>query len=199
VDWRPRVDPANAGELRDNALFLARVVDRYYRIAIDAIRGVDPNHLILGDKLNGNTGVPDEIVAMVGQHVDALFYQFYALYADQEPLLDRWSALVDLPLFNGDSSYSVPEEMMPHPNGPHCADQRERARVSDEFARRAFARAEFVGWNWCGWMDSWKTYPGQEARQHSGLQDPFGRHYEPMVETFSRFSTKMYEVATAHL
>ena len=84
---------------------------------------------------------------------------------------------------------------MPHPNGPHCADQGERARVSDEFARRVYARREFVGWNWCGWMDSWKTYPGQEARQHSGLQDPFGRHYAPMVEAFSRFSDEMYDVA----
>lgn len=198
VGWRLEVDPENAGEQRDNARFLEQIVDRYYTIAIDALRSVDPHHLILGDKLNGNTGVPDEIVRVVGRHVGALFYQFYATFADQEPLLDRWPALADVPLFNGDSSYSVPNERMPHPNGPHCANQEERARVSDAFARRAFARAEFVGWNWCGWMDSWKTYPGQEARQHSGLQDPFGRHYRPMVETFSRFSAEMYDVAAGH-
>jgi hypothetical protein len=44
-------------------------------------------------------------------------------------------------------------------------------------------------------MDSWKTYPGQEERQHSGLQDPYGRYYRPMVETLSRFSVGMYDVA----
>lgn len=71
--------------------------------------------------------------------------------------------------------------------------------MADESARRAFARSEFVGWNWCGWMDSWKTYPGQEIRQHGGLQDPFGQHCEPMVETLARFSVEMYDVATKPL
>ena len=32
-------------------------------------------------------------------------------------------------------------------------------------------------------------------RQHSGLQDPVGNLYAPMVNAFSGFSKRMYEVA----
>jgi agarase len=193
--WRLAVDSVNADEIHDNARFLERVVGRYYTVTTRAIRAHDPNHLIFGDKLNGNTGVPDSLIALAGQHVDLLFYQFYATYEDQEAAMDRWSALTGKALLNGDSSYSVPDEMMPCPLGPHSPDQEGRARRSLAFAQRSFSRPDFVGWHHCGWMDSWKTYPGQEERQHSGLQDPYGRYYRPMVETLSRFSAGMYDVA----
>ena len=73
----------------------------------------------------------------------------------------------------------------------------ERAEVSLAFAHRAFARPDFVGWHWCGWMDGWKTIPGKEMRQHSGLQDPSGNRYRPMVAAFSTFSDEMYDIAEA--
>ena len=44
-------------------------------------------------------------------------------------------------------------------------------------------------------MDGWKTLPGREIRQHSGLQDPFANLYRPMVDAFSQFSERMYAVA----
>ena len=71
------------------------------------------------------------------------------------------------------------------------------AEMSLAFARRAYARPDFVGWHWCGWMDGWKTIPGKEMRQHSGLQDPFGNRYQPMVAALSSFSDEMYDVAEA--
>lgn len=193
--WRSRVDPANSDEVRDNNIFLDQVVDRYYRVVVSAVRKYDHNHLILGDKLNGNTDTPDSVVAIAGDYVDLIFYQTYGYYEMQEPALNRWSEITGKPLFNGDSAYSVPGEMMPRPLGPHCADQDERARVSRDFAHRAFSREDFVGWSFCGWMDSWKTHPGQEERQHSGLQDPFGKHYKPMADAFSKFSAEMYDIA----
>lgn len=194
-NWRPAVDPTNSHERRDNARFLERVVDRYYAVAVDAVRRSDPNHLILGDKLNGNTGVLDGVVDVVARYVDVPFYQFYGHYGIQHPVLETWSLRTGKPLLNGDSSFSVPDEMMPCPLGPHCRDQEERAEASLAFARRAFARPDFVGWHWCGWMDGWKTIPGKELRQHSGLQDPFGRRYEPMMAALSSFSDAMYDIA----
>jgi len=191
-NWRPAVDSRNPHEQRDNARFLERIVDRYYAIVVGAVRRHDPNHLIFGDKLNGNTGVPDGVVDVVSRHVDVLFYQFYGHYGIQHPVLERWSQRTGKPLLNGDSSYSVPDEMMPCPLGPHCRDQEERAEVAMAFARRAFSRPDFVGWHWCGWMDGWKTIPGKELRQHSGLQDPFGKRYQPMVGALSGIAEEMY-------
>ena len=194
-DWRPAADPGNFNEVRDNQLFLQRIIDRYYSVATASIRRQDPNHLLLGDKINGNTNPPDFVIEQVGRHMDMVFYQCYGYYSEQRDALDRWSRLTGKPLFNGDSSFSVPSEQMPYPLGPHCRDQQDRARWSIDFAEQAFARPDFVGWNHCGWMDGWKSIPGKEVRQHSGLQDPFGTLHAPMVTAFAEFSRKMYSIA----
>lgn len=192
-DWRAATDPANAAEARDNLAFLQRVVDRYYGTAGQAIRRYDPNHMIFGDKLNGNTDTPDSVVALAAKHFDLIFYQMYGYWEDQKPLIERWSAVARKPLFNGDSSYAVPYPEMPDPYGPHCATQEDRARAFSEFAHNAFARPDFVGWTWCGWMDGLKTQ--QKDKQHSGLQDPWGRFYTPLTAAMAGFSAGMYDVA----
>mgnify|MGYP001586340862 CR=1 FL=1 len=193
VNWRPQADPANAAETADNLFFLDRVVDRYYSVAVAAIRKYDRDHLIVGDKLNANTDTPDSIVKLAARHMDLVFYQMYGYWEEQKPIIERWSRLTGKPLFNGDSSYSVPYEQMPNPYGPHCRDQRERAQRTLEFGRNAFARPDFVGWSWCGWMDGLKT--NQPEKQHSGLQDPWGRYYTPATDALKRISASMYDIA----
>jgi hypothetical protein len=191
-DWRPASDPQNANETHDNEAFLREILDWYYRTIAAVIRRHDPHHLLFGDKLNGNTGTPDFVVAAAAKHVDLVFYQWYGHYGEQKARLDEWSSAAGKPLFNGDSTFSVPDRHMPHPNGPHSPTQEERAARMLEFARAAFVRPDFVGWHICGWIDTWNTMPGKAVRQHSGLQDPLGRRYEPVVQALKTFSQEMY-------
>lgn len=128
----------------------------------------------------------------MGRHADLIAYQFYDGYDEQRGILDRWSALTGKPLFHADSCFSVPYEEMPAPIGPECEDQEARAGRFLDFATRAFSRPDFIGWNWCGWMDAWAAW--KPERQHSGLQDPFGRYHEPMPETMAGFGSRLYEV-----
>jgi hypothetical protein len=193
LNWRPQTDANNALETRDNLFFLERVVERYYAVAVASIRRYDPNHLVLGDKLNGNTDTPDSIVRLAGRHADLVFYQMYGFWEEQKPKLDAWSRLTGKPLFNGDSSYAVPYDQMPDPYGPHCASQQDRARRFLEFGENAFARSDFVGWTWCGWIDGLKAQ--QQEKQHSGVQDPWGNYYRPLTQAMAGFSNRLYDLA----
>lgn len=83
-DWRPAVERRNVHEARDNARFLEQIVDRYYAVAVGAVRRHDPHHLVFGDKLNGNMGVPEGVMDVIAPHVDALFCQFYGYCEPQE-------------------------------------------------------------------------------------------------------------------
>ena len=76
----------------------------------------------------------------------------------------------------GDSSLSVPSEQAPDPYGPHCRSQEDRAERFTRMFNDIFARRCYVGWNWCGWMDSWKDL--QDSKQHGGLQTPFGEFHD---------------------
>jgi len=200
VDWSRTTDASflpgkDDRRAADYFRFLERIVERYYDVARSAIRRHDPNHLFFGDKLNGNTGVPDGIMRIVGRYADLVFFQWYGWWEEQSETLDHWAGLTGKPLFNGDSSFSVPECTQKAPLGPHCGTEEERVTAFWCYARNAFAREDFVGWNWCGYMDKTDGY-GQDAR-HSGLQDPFGHHDRPTQLAMADLSAKMYALATA--
>ena len=175
----------------DNHTFLMRIVEQYYRVACKTIRKFDTNHLIFGDILNAQTRAPDDVVSLIAGHTDLVTYQYYGGYDEQSHILDRWSKLTGKPLFHADSCFSVPYKEMPAPIGAVCPDQETRARRFLDFATRAFSRPDFVGWNWCGWVDAWAAW--KKKRQHSGLQDPFGRYHHPMPETMARFGSHLYD------
>jgi hypothetical protein len=193
TSWRLETDPNNQGEKRDNHAFLTKVVDKCYEVETTAIRTYDGNHMILGDKLNGNTDLADSQILTAAKHSDLIFYQYYAFWEDQEALLDRFAQLTDKAIFHGDSCCSVPQEHLPDPYGPHCSDEAERVERAQEMLQNAFARPDFVGWNWCGWMDFWEQQ--EPGKQHSGVQDAFGNFY-PIQNAMAEFSTRLYDVAS---
>ena len=194
-NWRPGVDQQNAREIEDNSQFLFMIVDQAYRTQTEAIRRVDGNHLIFGDKLNGNADTRDEVVTIAGKYFDLIFYGYYAFYDDHKALLDRWSKLTDKPFFSADASINVPSREVPSPFGPHCPTQEDRAERTHELLAGCFSRDDFVGWHWCGWMDQWHVGETPLGKQHGGLQDPFGNYHLPMLHVFSQFSALMYDRA----
>ena len=217
VRWRRRPNYSNSRESRDNREFLLKVVDRCYEVEVAAIRKHDPNHLVFGDKLNGNRfglETPDEIIALCGKHFDLIFFQKYTVWHDLEPLLNKFARFGGgKPSYMGDSSINVPNENMPDPFGPQCVNQEVRAEVFKELFYNSYARKDFVGWDWCGWMDLWARDPdpdraakaaaraaGRQVRagrrdpRHGGIQDPFGNYDQPIQKAMKEFSEKMYDI-----
>ncbi len=194
--WRPRTNLSNGNETRDNIEFLKRVVAKYYRTARDAIRRHDPNHLFVGDKINANTDSLDTVLPVTSQFTDVVFYQMYARYEVQKPGLDRWSELVDKPLINGDSAFTMITETMPRPYGPVADNLKERADWTEEFFRSAFARPEFVGWHYCGLIDASNRIAQKRERQHSGLMDGYGGPYPLLAEVLAGCAAEMYDLAS---
>ena len=117
-NWRPTTDLYNSNETRDNTEFLKRVVAQYYKTGRDAIRRYDTNHLFLGDKINANTDTMDTVLPVTSQFTDIVMYQMYGRYEVQKPGLDRWSKVVDKPILNGDSAFTMITEHTPRPYGP---------------------------------------------------------------------------------
>ena len=105
-----------------------------------------------------------------------------AFLEDQIALPERWTGLTDKAFFMGDSSLSVPSKEAAVPHGPYCRKEDRTERFTRMF-NDLFARPCCVGWNWCGWMDSWIDL--QNSKQHGGLQIPFGEFHEPTVKTIA--------------
>ncbi len=196
-NWRPAAAPASKAEGADNHAFLLLCVDRYYAVAKAALRRVDANHLFFGDKISANGDTLESIITVTSRYTDVVNVQFYARWADQKALLDRLSPQVNQPFLNGDSTYSVPSKMLPNPYGPHARDQAQRAEWVREFAVNAIARPDFVGWHMCGIIDTPKTMPGKEKKQHMGLMTPKGKFYPEMEEVIQDIAARLYQIALA--
>ncbi len=149
-NWRPNTDLSNGSESRDNVEFLKKTVAKYYQTARDAIRRYDPNHMFFGDKINANSDTLDTVLPVTSQYTDLILYQMYAQYEVQKTGLDRWTKVTAKAFMNGDSSYAMVTPNMPRPYGPVADDIKQRAEWAAEFFREAFARPEFVGWDYCG-------------------------------------------------
>lgn len=193
--WRRNASPANEFEGADNMAFTLLCVDRYYSVSKAALREVDPNHLFLGDKLNGNTDNLEKVLEVAAKYADVIVYQFYGYTGKQTAMLDKLSPRVNLPFVNGDIGFSSPSEMLPNPYGPQAKDQAQRAAWLLESVQTCFARPEFIGWHMCGIIDTWKTMPTKEFAQHQGLMTVKGDFYPEMEDAIKRIAADLYNVA----
>lgn len=198
-NWSGNIPPTSSKEQADNDAFLLVCVNQYYSVAKSALRRVDPNHLFFGDKLNGNTDNMEKNLEVAAKYVDVILYQHYDHCSGQMALLDKLTSRVNLPFINGDTGFSVPDEMMPNPYGPHAKDQRERAKWLKECCENVFAHPDFVGWHMCGIIDTWKTMIGKETNQHQGLMSIKGEFYPEMEEAVKEISSLIYTTASGHL
>jgi len=178
---------------KDDEALLALILQRYYEVTRNAIRRYDPHHLILGDRYNGNTHVPSVAIEAMKAHVDVFSVQYYGFFEEQREALEQWHRDSGKPMLLCDSAYSVPDENMPNPFGPHVESQKERAKAYEEYARAVFALPYVVGWHHCGYMDQWSVAQG--PRQHSGIKDVFENQHQPFVNTLRRVNRELYRVA----
>lgn len=196
-NWRVRTDPTgNMHEEKDNQAFLLQILDKAWGTQVSAIQEHDPNHLIIGDTLNLNTPLSDDVIMLYSKHFPIITYQYYgATWEDHQRILDRLRKIAgDIPVFSADSSWSVKDEpRMPDTLGPQCANYMIAAQRMKEVYHAAFARPEFIGWGWCGWMDQWES--AEPIMQHAGLQDAFGKWHQPLAQSLSEFGRNMYNIA----
>jgi hypothetical protein len=186
----------------DDEAFLRRIAKEYYGYVHDLIREYDPNHSLLGDRYDGNAGIPDFVLEEARGHTDALSLQYYQLDSFDTHLarIDHWQGLVGKPVIDTDSSYSVPKPKMPDPYGPHVADQRERGLRYKDYAQAFFSRPYGVGWHWCGYIDARKGSgaPGKQlVHQHSGLKDEFDEPHQEALEIIKSTNARIYEIAVS--
>ena len=197
TNWRPDSDLSNGNETRDNTEFLKIVVAKYYEVSKQAIQRYDSNHMFVGDKLNGNTDSLDTVLSITSQYTDIVLFQMYGRYEVQQAGLDRWSRRANRPFINGDAAFTMITDMMPRPYGPVADNLAQRAEWTEEFFRGSFARPEFVGWHYCGLIDTPNLIPRKRDRQHSGLLDSYGVPYPKLNEVLVECTDELYQIATS--
>ena len=113
----------------DDEYFLKELLEEYYRTMYETIKKYDPNHLVLGDKYNGNTHARYAALDVAKKWVDVLMFQYYGFYEKDsqtyrylpafKDIVDMVHRITDRPVILSDNCFSVPTREMPDPWGPH--------------------------------------------------------------------------------
>ncbi|MTD52614.1 agarase [Amycolatopsis pithecellobii] len=175
------------GVERGDETGLAAVANRYYQTIHDAIRAYDQNHLILGDRYNGNAGIPDVVLDAMAGYVDVLSVQYFPDASAEGRCqmrddLARWHRRCGKPVLIADI-------------GNWCATAHNPQRVSELADQRARAEdyvAAFdavldgpwlIGWHWCSYLENYS--------RGWGLKSPEDDAYDDLVAPIKEFNASV--------
>lgn len=184
-------------ERQDVDVFLGVIASKYYEVLTGAIRKFDRNHLVLGDRYNGNFLIPEPVIEAMKPYVDAFSVQYYGWLEKQKPHLEKWREISGKPIMLCDSCFAIRNEHMPNPVGPLVRNPTQRGEAYAGYLREAMAIPYVVGWNWCGYVELWKRSP-KSWRQKSGFLDPFDNEEPQFTSRVAAANARLYEYASAH-
>lgn len=170
---------------KDNVLMLQRIAERYYSIHYELIKKYDPNHLIFGDKYNGDTGYfPKYLLPILNKYIDVLFIDLFAHFEEQREGLIEIFEQLKKPILIGDAAFSVIQPNQIYTRGVICHSQQEVGENYKKFLRGLMELPFIVGWHHCGYMEGWNGLyiEGDPfSSMTSGFKDPFENVHEDAI------------------
>jgi len=169
---------------------------QYYKVICNAIRRYDPNHLLLGDRFDGNSGIPDVVLHEACKHIDVVCAQYFGPWELMQADFARWHKMSGKPCMNVDCSYytapcfpvDLPSVTCPHNQdmpGYPAKNHTERGGLYKKNLGAAFKEPFFVGWHWCAFIQN--RYRGQ------GLKDTFDEPFDECVSQMQDFNRNIYK------
>lgn len=181
----------------DHEGFLLELATRYFRVTHDAIRAVDPNHLILGARPS-SLSMPPQVPQAATPYVDVFSVNFYATTDGLFEALDKnWGPLVPiegwleayhelsgLPLMATEFSFRSSESEPPNTYPPIYLTfdtQAERAAAYDRYVQNCFDAPYIVGQHWFEYVDQPVGGRGDGENNNFGLVTVNDEPYEAFV------------------
>ncbi|HVZ80082.1 MAG TPA: beta-galactosidase [bacterium] len=169
------------------------VADRYFAVTTQALREVDPHHLVLGVRFAGEN--PWEVVEACGRYCDVVSVNVYSKSGDvPQQLLDNFHAMTKKPLLLTEYSYSAMENQSGDPN-THGADvsvptQKDRVEHLERFAKGVLELPYMVGMHWFEWSDESPQGRFDGEDQDYGLVDIHDKPYDLLTRAHAKLNQR---------
>lgn len=175
------------GDRYDNRL--AEVASAYYSTIAKHIRAVDPSHLILGDRYNGNKGIPAPVLEALKRHVDVLSIQYFCgeSEADQIAMHDFFEKAhkaTGKPILNADIGSWTATKLNPK-RATGLASQAARGALYANALGMLSSEPWFVGWHWCAYVEN--------TARGWGAKDPWDTPYDDFVGPVRSLNKRVLE------
>ena len=193
--WPPDPVRTPAAE-RDMADFRGDFADRWYGAWARAIRAADPNHILLGSRLNQGAR-PPEVIAACARHNDVVSFNHYDIEAWRGEF-DRYYALARKPFFIGEYGHNSMDTGLLTAAVP-VRDQRARAVGYRLYTEGMAAMPYFVGGHFFQYLDEPITGRGDRETAFNGFVNVADIPYPMMVRAAKASHARVYGVHAGEL
>lgn len=185
----PQLEGLEVGTEKYNDM-LRKIAEQYYKVVTKHIKAYDPNHLILGDRFNGNFEGYDLVYDIAKDYVDVISIQYFTQgnpqnHVKMEKYFDKIYELTGKPLLLADIGNKCPTELNPNNpfgNGP-LKNQSERAIDYIDSIGPIAERDYVIGWHWCAHIEN--------TSRGWGIKDTWDEPYYEFVEPVAKFNKEL--------
>lgn len=175
------------GTVREQKLY--EVAQKYFETISRNLRAYDTNHLVLGDRFNGDNELPDAVLHAMKGNVDVLSVQYYPgnTSQDREFVIEHASGLYDktgLPILIPDIGNWTATELNPHRTMEGVDTQAARAQHYIDTFSSMVDQEWLLGWHWCGYIEN--------LNRGWGMKDPYDEIYDDYVLPIAEFNRSIY-------
>lgn len=203
LKWLRQRHGETAGEKditpRDEADFLAVVVERYFSIVSRAVKKHDPNHLYLGARFYGADIRQAEIFRACGPHVDVVSVNYYRAWTPEAEKLAMWERESGKPCLITEWYAKGADSGLPNFGGAGwlVKTQRERGLFYQNFVLALLESKVCVGWHWFKYMDNdpddTRVDPSNRD-SNKGIVNNRYVPYAPLLELMKEINERAYSL-----
>ena len=181
----------------DMQTFTGLFLDTYFSLVSRAYRKHDPNHLLLGCRLQPVTIDNEQLCRIAGTYLDVMSFNYYTYGVDKELLqrVHRWTG--NRPMMLSEFFWSSPLDSG-LVGGREVRSQRERGLAYRNYVEQGAALGFVIGIEWFTLVDQAATgrwfskYTGESA--NTGLIAVTDRPWKPMLAEMMKTNYEIYRV-----
>jgi hypothetical protein len=171
--------------------------DEYFKLISTAYRKYDPNHMLIGNRLQPGTINNEQLVTISSKFLDVLSFNYYTTYFDRDFLdrIDKWAG--GKPMFLSEFYWSSSSDSGLS-GGRDVASQKERGLAYRNYVEAAAATGYVVGIEWFQLTDqpvtgrSFEGFHGESG--NTGLLDVTDRPWKAMLGEMMKTNYAIYDV-----
>ena len=182
---------------QDAVEFASVFLDAYMKLVCESARKHDPNHMIIGSRLQPGTISHEWISRVMGKYVDVMSFNYYTYGLDTALLkrIHEWTG--GRPMFLSEFFWSSAKDSGLE-GGREVSSQQERGLAYRNYVENAAATGFILGIEWFTLVDQSVTgrwFSGFDGeRANSGIISVTDRPWKPMLEEVMKTNYDIYKV-----
>ncbi|WP_218398104.1 agarase [Alteromonas lipotrueae] len=187
--WQPEHDTSSLEQ--DLSMMLEMLSDQYFKFVHSALEKALPNHLYMGARM-ASWGMPDETITAAVRYSDVLSFNIYK--EGVQP--SQWSFIkdIDLPSIIGEFHIGTNTDSgLYHPGLVAAADQKDRAKMYQQYMQSVADHPNMVGAHWFQYVDSPITGRAFDGENYNvGFVSVTDIPYKELVDSAREFNRTLY-------